>query len=339
LVGSSGTVVQGTMLLIHGGGWQGPGPIAQKGLMELPGELLIARGWRVISLDYRAGLDGLQDVVDAAQAEIASPAEGPVCLYGESAGAHLALVAAARLSTIDCVVAAGAPLDLVAYVAEARISRDVNRGRVADAIEALFGIIPESSARFDPVVFAPTISADLLLLRQDDDGLIPREQIDRFLAVRPTTQHVDLASATDGVAGTAWLHGTLSDAGRAAYAGAVASFADRAVAADRTEGLAIASGCHGPANPLRATTGARLIEAIGCLARAHGAVPAGADRGAQTTTRRLHGKVNAARLWVALRTSARGRHAVAALALRHATIELRPGDPTRVIVRIRRRAT
>jgi len=307
--------------------------------MELPGQLLIARGWRVISLDYRAGVDGLQDVLDGARAELAAPAGGPLCLYGESAGGHLALVAASQLSAVDCVVAAGAPLDLMAYVAEARASGDASRNTIANTIQAHFGTTPEAVARFDPVTLAHAISADLLLLRQDDDGLVPREQLDNFLAVRPTAQHVDLASATDAIAGTAWLHGTLSDAGRVAYAGAVGSFVDRAVAADSAEPLATASGCRGRADPLRASTGARLIAAIGCLARAHGKVPARASRGAERTTRRLRGKINGSRVWVALRTSARGRRAVAALARRQATIDLRAGDPTRVTVRILKRST
>ena len=64
----------------------------------------------------RGGQAGLQDVLDAAGSELARIGDnGPVCIYGESAGAHLALVAAERLRAIDCVIGLGTPTDLPLY--------------------------------------------------------------------------------------------------------------------------------------------------------------------------------------------------------------------------------
>ena len=336
LVALPATAVRGTVLLIHGGGWQGPGPIAQRGLMQHPGDMFLARGWRVVSVDYRAGLDGVEDVVAAARAELAAPEGGPLCVYGESAGAQLALVAAARVSGIDCVMAAGAPTDLLAYQREAAASADVDRGVVAGTIATLFGSSSEAVAPWDPVALAPTISADILLLRQDDDAFVPREQLDRFLAVVPTAQHVDLAAAAESSDATRWLHGTISDAGRTAYLGALGSFADRAVAAARADATAEASVCA-RRHPLATAPNEGLASALRCLARRVAAVRATLANEAVTTTRRLRGKVNAARLWASLLASRRGRCALAAIAAGRATISVRPGDPTGVTIRIARR--
>ena len=107
---------RGTMILVHAGGWAGHDAHAQKLLMDRPGDLLLARGWRVVSIDYEEGTAGLQDVLNAAGNELARKStDGPVCIYGESSGAHLALVAAQRLRAIDCVIGLGTPTDLPLY--------------------------------------------------------------------------------------------------------------------------------------------------------------------------------------------------------------------------------
>ena len=90
--------VRGTMIMVHGGGWSGPGPLSQQPLMTMPGETLSQRNWRIVSIDYHAGAAGLQDVIDAAGSELTQPTGGLLCIYGESAGAQLALVAAPRSS-------------------------------------------------------------------------------------------------------------------------------------------------------------------------------------------------------------------------------------------------
>ncbi len=112
----AGIAPRGTMIMVHAGGWAGHDAHAQGLLMDRPGDMLVARGWRVVSIDYNEGTQGLQDLLNVAGDELArKSSDGPLCIYGESAGAHLALVAAARLRAIDCVIGIGTPTDLPLY--------------------------------------------------------------------------------------------------------------------------------------------------------------------------------------------------------------------------------
>ena len=73
--------VRGTMIMVHAGGWAGHDGHAQDLLLKQPGDIFLARGWRVVSIDYDEGVDGLQDVLDAAGAELARKSgDGPVCI-------------------------------------------------------------------------------------------------------------------------------------------------------------------------------------------------------------------------------------------------------------------
>ena len=176
---------RGTMIMVHGGGWSGPGPTSQSALMTMPGETISGRGWKIVSVDYHAGSAGLQDVLDATDEELAKPAGGPLCLYGESAGAQLVLVAAARLSGVACVAAMGPPADFEAYQAEVRASNDAERSIIAAQMATVWGQTPEERAPNDPVKLARSIRGDVLVLREADDSLIPIEQVENFVAARP----------------------------------------------------------------------------------------------------------------------------------------------------------
>jgi pimeloyl-ACP methyl ester carboxylesterase len=336
LVSSPAGAARGTMIMVHGGGWQGPGPLAQKALMTTPGDTLTQRGWRVISVDYHAGAAGLQDVLDAAGAEIVAPTGGPLCLYGESSGAQLALIAASRLPAVDCVVAVGPPADFDAYQAEVQASNDADRQIIATQMAAVWGSDPAQRAPNDPVKVANSIAADVLILREADDPLIPIEQVDDFVAARPTTQRVELDSEPGADPSHFFLHGTLSDAGRDEYRAAVGSFVDRAAAAHDAERDAERTGCGGVTRSMAHGGAARLQKALLCLARTDApAHEAGAPR-VKTTIRRVRGEVNAARAWTVLRASTGGRRALAALAAGRARTSVRSGDPTRVTLRMRR---
>src|SRR4051794_3606567 len=109
----------GTMLIVHGGGWTGHDGDVQRHLLTARGDLFLARGWRVVSVDYNEGPLGIQDVMDAAGAELArGTSNGPLCIYGESSGGHIALMVAARMRSIDCVIGVGTPTDLKLYADE-----------------------------------------------------------------------------------------------------------------------------------------------------------------------------------------------------------------------------
>ncbi|MDQ3850387.1 MAG: hypothetical protein M3296_07220, partial [Actinomycetota bacterium] len=242
---ASAASVRGTMIMLHGGGWTGPDRYAQENLVEQPGRLLVEHGWRVVSVDYHAGQSGLQDVLDAAGAELAGPSGRLLCLYGESSGAHLALVAAARLRAVDCVAAVGVPTDLEAYRSEVGASGDFDRRRVADLLDETFGSTPDERAPWEPVRIAGDIDADLLLMHQSDDHLVLEDQVQRLLAVRPTTEAVELEGGDPATPGDPWLHGTLSGVGRAHYVGAIGDFVDRVAADYRTARAAARLRCAG----------------------------------------------------------------------------------------------
>ncbi|MEA2232215.1 MAG: hypothetical protein QOD83_2031 [Solirubrobacteraceae bacterium] len=329
LVGSPASGLKGTMLMVHGGGWQGPGEKSQKYLMEQPGDMLVQRGWRVVSVDYDAGTAGITDVLNAAGQELQRAEGNLLCLYGESAGAQIALVVASRLKAIDCVVAAGAPTDFHAYMAEAKSSGDGPRTIIADQMETIFGSTEDVTAAWEPVKLSRKITSDVLMLREADDHLMPREQLDRFLAARPTTESVELESNLTVTPETWWLHGTLSDAGRERYLAAIGGFADRAVATRNAERAAERSACRGT-DALSVVT---MTGALRCLARNDPTVPRAGKARAGTTTRRLRGEVNAARVWSSLRSSASGRRALAAFAASRASFRLRSGNPSTVTLR------
>ncbi len=324
------------MLLVHGGGWAGHDGYAQDQLLKNRGALFLARGWRVVSIDYDEGPAGLQDVLDSAGAELARGSiDGPVCIYGESAGAHLALMAAAKLRAIDCVIGLGAPTDLYQYTVEASVSSDGRVKLVAAQIMRLFGTTTETTAPWNLVALAPSIRADVMLIHEADDELVTASHPQRFQAARPTTQLVELAAGDKSNPATTFMHGTVSDVGRGRYMSAIDSFTDRAIKARIAERAAARTGCSQVNRSVTETGPKRLGSALRCLARKETRRPAAGSWG--ETSVKLRGKVSAARVWASLRETKSGRRALFAAAKGRAKIIVRTGDRSRVTLRGRRR--
>lgn len=327
---------RGTMILVHAGGWAGHDGYAQRELLKNPGDLFLARGWRVVSVDYEEGPAGLQDVLNVAGAELARrTSDGPLCIYGESAGGHLALMAAARLRAIDCVIGVGTPTDLQLYTQEAAVSGDDRVKLVSSQIMRLFGTTPEATAPWNLVALAPSIHADVLFVQEADDELVSPAHSTLFKAARPTTQLVSLEPGDKNNPRSDFMHGTVSDAGRNAYMAGIGAFADRAVAARAAERDAARSGCTQVARSVTETGPAGLQRALRCLASKESSLPS-SDRWRETSVK-LRGNVNAARVWAYLRAKASGRRALAAAAKRRAKIIVQTGDRSRVTLRAARR--
>lgn len=227
LTRAPGGTPRGTMILVHGGAWRGPDSREQARLLRRPGDLLLRHRWRVVSVDYRQGKHGLRDVLAAVERLAPHRGEAPLCLYGESAGGQLALVAAARRQSVDCVIAAGAPTDFQAYFARAATAAEPLQRQVADLIRRIFGTTPQATAPWEPVRLARRIDADVLLLRAANDPLIPPEQMRRFRSVRPSTRSVEL----EGGRTHPWVHASLSARGEKVLRSTLAAFVDRAAAA------------------------------------------------------------------------------------------------------------
>lgn len=333
----AGAAPRGTMIMIHAGGWAGHDAHAQRLLMDRPGELLLARGWRVVSIDYEEGQAGLQDVLDAAGSELARIGDaGPVCLYGESAGAHLALVAAERLRAIDCVIGLGTPTDLPLYTTEADASLDGRLKLVASQIRRLFGATLDALAPWNLVTLAPLIHSDVLLVREGDDVIVSPEHDARFRAARPTTQTLTLEPGNSADPSTNFVHGTASEAGRGQYAAAVGAFADRAVAAHAAERIGARTGCSGVGRSLAELGLTGLRASLRCLARKDSAARTAGSSSWKRTSVTLRGEVNAARVWTSLRRTPSGRRALAATARRRAKVTVSTGDRSRVVLRATR---
>ena len=327
--------VKGTIVMVHAGGWAGHDANAQSILADTPGEILLARGWRVVSLDYEEGTEGLADVIRAVRDELGR--SGPLCVYGESAGGHLSLVAASRLDReIDCVISLGAPTDLELYAREGAVSDDVQVRIVAYQINRFFGKTPEELATWDAVPLAPQIHSDTMLMREGDDVVVPRVHTERFLAARPTTQVEYLEAGDPNNPDDKFVHGTISAAGRAHYAAAVGSFADRAIAAKKAERSALKKGCPTADRTVAQGGLSRLQTGLRCLARKDTRAMRSAARSFKQTSFSIRGEVNAARIWTQLRRSKSGRRALGAAASRKVKVTIRPADRSRVIVKVAR---
>jgi acetyl esterase/lipase len=222
-----------TMVMVHAGGWAGHDARAQELLMRSPGTLLRKRGWRVVSIDYEAGPEGLRDVLDVVRSELErGTSKGPLCVYGESSGAHLALVAAAQVKQISCVIGLGTPTDLPRY--EATAAAGSRNQRIVDRqLRTYFGTTAAELAPWNPVSLAPSIGAEVLLMREGDDDSVPASQSARFAAAHPSTKILTLQAGDPADASARFVHGTISAKGRATYDAAVASFAARALRHDR----------------------------------------------------------------------------------------------------------
>ena len=325
---------RGTVIMIHAGGWAGHDAHAQEQLAENPGDIFGQRGWRVVSIDYEDGTDGLQDVLNAAGAELARrTGDGPLCLYGESSGAHLALVAAQRLRAIDCVIGLGTPTDLALYHAEGSVHPDARVRLVASQISRFFGTTLEQTAPWNLVTLAPSIHADVLLMHEADDAVVPPVHAARFQSARPTTQTIALEP---GDPATDFMHGTVSAAGRASFAAAIGSFADRAVAARAAERSAARSRCPRVNRSLGEIGLPGLRAALRCLARKDAESRRARTGGWRRTSVKMRGGVNAARVWSHLRTSRSGRRALAAVARSRANVAVQTGDRSHVVLRATR---
>ena len=160
-----------TVLLLPHGGWAGDGP---GGVRRLRGaaQRVVAMGWRALTLSYANGAAGL-DTVAAGWRE--ATRAGPACVYGESSGAHWALMLAERDRSVHCVVAAAAPTDLTTWPRDVP-SRPIRR--IAYRLRAAaFGRRRDVLARFSPALHWPSDGCTRLLqLIADGDGVIPPDQ-------------------------------------------------------------------------------------------------------------------------------------------------------------------
>jgi acetyl esterase/lipase len=210
--------IRGVVIGIHGGAWYGVG--RRLSLQVRPDlERWRRQGWLGLIVDYPPGGAAPASVLKAYDEVRARYGAGmPVCLYGESAGAHLALMVAAARPDVACVETAGAPTDLEAI--DPRPG-----GPAAHAARNARHAFPDAAGA-SPIHAADRIHARLLLTHLRTDPVIGVEQSERMAAAVPGARLLVLEPGPVG-----WIHGGVSAASQARVADA-----ERELMAQRSTG-------------------------------------------------------------------------------------------------------
>jgi hypothetical protein len=181
--------VRGTMLLLHGGGWQDSrgGVNSPRANEATPALTLRAEGWRVVDIGYTQGyrpgakpdpIPMLRDVV-AFYDQVHSAFGGPVCAYGQSAGAHLSGMLAVERPTLTCAVLDASPTDLPS------MARETNSAALG-LIQNTFGSNASTLAQWSPARdWASTIHTAIFATYGANDPVVPPQQGDILHAVDP----------------------------------------------------------------------------------------------------------------------------------------------------------
>lgn len=323
---------RGTVVLVHSGAWSGPSPRNQQLIAGHVGAALVAAGYRSVSIDYERGASaGRASVHRAIRRERARSSHGPLCVYGESAGGHLGLLAAEASDDVDCIATYGAPTDFHALraAAAAHPERPGFAYTQDQLVEPVFGTAPSDWRPWEPARSAARLRADLLLMMSRDDPIVPRNQLTGMHARVPTARTYlppagDLDDQSD-----AYMHGTAAPAGRRAIARHVVGLVDRAVAVRHATAVARRTHCADVGRP---ASGRRLRTAVACVVSHRlrpGLRPADGSRGRRVAVRIL-GPVTPATVAAAAARSRAARAALERGDARRLAVRVRLGAPSRV---------
>jgi acetyl esterase/lipase len=173
------------VLLIHGGSWYRTDQV-MVGRIEANRPRLHAGGYATDFVRYRPRREAFPDVLaayDRLRRRVG--AATPICAWGQSAGAHMALMLAIRRPDVACVVSEAGPTELQrlgAYL----------RGRAHDA----FG---DELARWSPALYR--LLTPTLLEQATNDRLVPFGQLAAMQRAAPDSQAVVLSAGT-----APWIH-------------------------------------------------------------------------------------------------------------------------------------
>jgi len=173
---------------VHGGGWRRGSrrhPLPAVGDGFYPG--LAAAGLAVAAIDYRlsgearypAAVDDVRAAVAWARSALPSYGitPGPVVLWGDSAGGHLALLTALTGTPVDGVVAWFPVTDLTSV---GDPDDDDPETREALFLGAPPSRVPELARAASPLTHVHAGAPPMLLLHGDSDTLVPAGQSIRF---------------------------------------------------------------------------------------------------------------------------------------------------------------
>ncbi|WP_328456536.1 alpha/beta hydrolase fold domain-containing protein [Amycolatopsis sp. NBC_00438] len=178
------------IVYLHGGGWR-----RGSRRTTIPASLcstLAERGFAVAAADYRLSGEArfpaqLADV-RAAAAWLRSEVDcAGTFLWGESAGAHLALLAALDGGDVDGVVAWFPPTDLLGLPADvAEAGGGADDSRETDLLGVAPSANPERARAASPLSFVRGDAPPILLMHGDADDLVPPAQSERLAAALRT---------------------------------------------------------------------------------------------------------------------------------------------------------
>jgi hypothetical protein len=196
-----------TVMVLAANAWTGTNEENKQRVYEHIGPWLEAAGHRVVVADYPAGVAAGLDAVDAAvRAELRARPDVPLCLYGESSGGHLALLAAQSIAAVDCVATFAAPVDLSRWARRSRSAPNTPHAQVfRELVEPALGPDRARWATFDPARRASRLPRLVLTAVGADDATVPRLGFRRL----PGARYVVPAGAVP------FVHGSASGAGLA----------------------------------------------------------------------------------------------------------------------------
>jgi acetyl esterase/lipase len=168
---------RGVVMLLHGGGWQ-PNPSGYREQVAF-GKVIEAGGVATVAIGYGPGRAGFRQVEGVyGQAHRCFP-DAPICVIGDSAGGHLALMLATRQPNMACVIARAAPTDLTSLAAQ-------GAGETEQFAVDAFG--RQALAPFSPVRRANAIHARVLAIMAENDPLVPVQQGRELKQALPSAQ-------------------------------------------------------------------------------------------------------------------------------------------------------
>jgi dipeptidyl aminopeptidase/acylaminoacyl peptidase len=172
---------RGIVLVIHGGAWR---KVGRDAVASMRGEArrFRRRGWITHVIDHRRLHRSYGDVQAYFDRLRRRHPRTRICAYGTSSGGHLALMLAQRRPSLSCVIAVGAPSDLVRWPAAYR--------GVDAALTRLDRRV--SLARWSPARHAAQIRQPALLVHDPADGVVPYAQSARLARALPRGRLVAL---------------------------------------------------------------------------------------------------------------------------------------------------
>lgn len=177
---------RGLVVTLHGGWWQARRTRTKLYMRPLARDL-VAHGFAVLNAEYRrvGGGGGWPATFDDARAIVAlaraQPESGRVAVLGHSAGAHLALYAAAE-GGVDAVVALAAPSDLEARPGPETLA----------LMDGPPDAVPDRYALGNPIRRVPLGVPTLLVHGDADETVPPRRSRDFATAARAAGDDVTL---------------------------------------------------------------------------------------------------------------------------------------------------